>query len=96
MQAAVTAYQRGFGATPAFLRSGGSIPVVNTLQTLLKVPTVLMGFALPDDRNHAPNERFHLDQFYGEIATCIAFLAALGKDARLAHDHRLSLSRRPG
>ena len=96
MQAAVTAYQRGFGATPVFLRSGGSIPVVNTFQTLLNVPTVLMGFALPDDRNHAPNERFHLGQFYRGIATCIEFLAAIGKDTRLIHDHRLSLSRRPG
>src|SRR3989442_332541 len=35
MSAAVTAYQRGFGATPVFLRSGGSLPVVNTFQELL-------------------------------------------------------------
>lgn len=79
MQAAVTAYQRGFGATPVFLRSGGSIPVVNTLQEVLGIPTVLMGFALPDDRMHAPNERFQLAQFYGGVRTCIHFLEAVGQ-----------------
>ncbi|MFZ4656171.1 MAG: dipeptidase [Caldilineaceae bacterium] len=79
MQAAVTAYQRGFGATPVFLRSGGSIPVVNTLQEALHIPTVLMGFALPADRMHAPNERFQLAQFYQGIHTCIHFLGAVGQ-----------------
>jgi acetylornithine deacetylase/succinyl-diaminopimelate desuccinylase-like protein len=73
--AAAQAYRRGFGAAPAFVRSGGSIPVVSMLQELLGIPTILMGFALPDDRMHAPNERFRLRQFFGGIATCIHFLA---------------------
>jgi acetylornithine deacetylase/succinyl-diaminopimelate desuccinylase-like protein len=60
LRAAAAAYRKGFGAAPVFLRSGGTIPVVNTFQELLGVPTVLMGFALPDDRIHAPNEKFHL------------------------------------
>jgi hypothetical protein len=38
-----------------------------------------MGFALPDDRIHAPNEKFHLPNFYNGIATCIWFLAAAAK-----------------
>jgi acetylornithine deacetylase/succinyl-diaminopimelate desuccinylase-like protein len=74
MQAAVAAYRRGFGVPPVFLRSGGSIPVVNTLQTLLGIPTVLMGFALPDDGMHGPNEKFELRQFEQGIATAIHFL----------------------
>jgi hypothetical protein len=45
---------------------------------MLGIPTVLMGFALPDDRIHAPNEKFHLPNFYHGIATCIWFLAAVG------------------
>ncbi|HEY4587637.1 MAG TPA: hypothetical protein VII86_00330, partial [Thermoanaerobaculia bacterium] len=57
-----------------FLRSGGSIPVVNVFQEVLGIPTALMGFALPDDRIHAPNERFHLASFTRGIATCLAFL----------------------
>jgi acetylornithine deacetylase/succinyl-diaminopimelate desuccinylase-like protein len=75
MPAAVSAYQRGFGAKPVFLRSGGTIPVVNMLQESLDVPVVLMGFALPDDRMHAPNEKFHLPNFFNGIETSIWFLS---------------------
>jgi len=78
MQAAAFAYRRGFGAPPVFLRSGGTIPVVSAFQEVLRVPTVLMGFALPDDRIHAPNERFHLPNFYNGITTSLWFLAAMG------------------
>ncbi|MGH9802320.1 MAG: dipeptidase [Blastocatellia bacterium] len=78
MNAAARAYEHGFGASPVFLRSGGSIPIVNHFQELLGVPTVLMGFALPDDRIHAPNEKFHLPNFYRGIKTCIRFLAEIG------------------
>jgi len=83
MRAAVVAYRKGFGAMPVFLRSGGTIPVVNTFQAMLGIPTVLMGFALPDDRMHAPNEKFHLPNFYRGIATAIWFLAEIGMRARL-------------
>lgn len=77
MQAAVAAYRRGFGTSPVLLRSGGTIPVVNMFQSLFGIPTVLMGFALPNDRMHAPNERFHLPQLYNGILTAIAFLHEL-------------------
>jgi len=79
MKAALAACRKGFGTAPVFLRSGGSIPVVNSLQLQLGVPTILMGFALPDDRIHAPNERFHLPNFYQGIASCIAFLGEIGR-----------------
>ncbi len=78
MRAAAVAYRKGFGATPVFLRSGGTIPVVSLFQEMLGIPTVLMGFALPDDRMHAPNEKFHLPNFYNGIATSICFLANVG------------------
>lgn len=74
MRAALAAYQHGFGVLPVFVRSGGSIPIVNEFQELLGAPTVLMGFALPDDRIHAPNEKFHLQNFFKGIETCICFL----------------------
>ncbi len=83
MQAAANAYCKGFGVAPVFLRSGGSIPVVNTFQEVLGIPTVLMGFALPDDRAHAPNEKFALAQFYRGIETCIHFLTEIGKQSQL-------------
>ncbi len=75
IRAAVVAYRNGFGASPVFLRSGGSIPVVNTFQETLGIPTVLMGFALPDDGMHAPNEKFHLPNFYSGIMTSMWFLS---------------------
>lgn len=78
IRAAAVAYRKGFGAAPVFVRSGGTIPIVNTFQERLGIPTVLMGFALPDDRMHAPNEKFHLPNFAHGIATCIWFLAEMG------------------
>jgi acetylornithine deacetylase/succinyl-diaminopimelate desuccinylase-like protein len=80
LRAAAVAYKRGFGAEPVFLRSGGSIPVVNLFDQILGVTTALMGFALPDDRMHAPNEKFDLSQFSGGIATCMHFLAGMSRN----------------
>jgi acetylornithine deacetylase/succinyl-diaminopimelate desuccinylase-like protein len=82
MEAAAAACERGFGARPVFLRSGGTIPVVNMLQEQLGIPTVLLGFALPDDRAHGPNEKFHLPTFFKAITTSIAFLAECGARLR--------------
>jgi acetylornithine deacetylase/succinyl-diaminopimelate desuccinylase-like protein len=79
MRAAFAAYREGFGVSPVFVRSGGSIPVVNEFQELLGAPTILMGFALPDDRIHAPNEKFHLPNFFKGIETCIALLREIAK-----------------
>jgi len=79
LKAAAFAYKKGFGASPVFIRSGGSIPVVNTFQQILGCPAVLMGFGLPDDQIHGPNEKFHLPNFYKAIATSIWYLAASAK-----------------
>lgn len=78
MQAAAFAYRKSFGTFPVLLRSGGTIPILSTFQEVLGIPTVLMGFALPDDRMHAPNEKFHIPNFFKGIETCIWFLAAIG------------------
>ncbi|MEK7400514.1 MAG: dipeptidase [Candidatus Poribacteria bacterium] len=78
LRSAVIAYNKSFGAKPVFLRSGGTIPIVSFLQDILSIPTVLMGFALPDDQKHAPNERFYLPNFFNGIETIIWFLAQIG------------------
>lgn len=78
VHAAAFAYQKGFGMRPIFLRSGGTIPVVNLIQQVLDIPTVLMGFALPDDNMHAPNEKFHLPNFFNAIVTSIWYLKEVG------------------
>ena len=79
IQAAAFAYKKGFGALPVFIRSGGSIPVVNTFQKVLGIPAVLMGFGLPDDHIHGPNEKLNLPNFHKAIATSIWYLAAAAK-----------------
>jgi acetylornithine deacetylase/succinyl-diaminopimelate desuccinylase-like protein len=73
--AAVRAYRRIFGQTPVWLRSGGTIPAVGFLQRDLGIPTVLMGFGLPGDGAHAPNEQMHLPTFFRAIDTCLVFYA---------------------
>ena len=78
MQAAFNAYAATFGVEPVFVREGGSIPVVATFQRELGIETVLMGFGLPDDHLHAPDEKFHLPTFYRGIETVIRFLEELG------------------
>lgn len=79
VRAAALAYKRAFGALPIFLRSGGSIPVVSTFQETLGCPVVLMGFGLPDDHIHGPNEKFHLPNFYKAIATSIWYMAVVAR-----------------
>ena len=73
MRAATRALARAFGREPVFTREGGSIPVVATFADVLGAPTVLMGFGLPDDRLHSPNEKFSLNQLHMGVETSIAF-----------------------
>lgn len=78
VRAAAKAFQKGFGAAPVFQKSGGTIPAVSFFHNVLGLPTVLMGFGLPDDRIHAPNEKFHLPNFHQGIATSIWYMAEVG------------------
>jgi acetylornithine deacetylase/succinyl-diaminopimelate desuccinylase-like protein len=94
VSAAAAAYQKGFGVAPVFVRSGGTIPVVNHFREILGIPSVLMGFALPDDGLHAPNEKFHLPTFFKAIATSMHFLtevAGIGRQAARDTRGRLAL-----
>ncbi|MGC9348641.1 MAG: dipeptidase [Anaerolineae bacterium] len=79
VQAAYRAYAETFGVEPIFVRAGGSIPVVATFQRELGIETVLMGFGLPDDRLHGPNEKFHIPIFYRGIETAIRFYQNLAE-----------------
>jgi len=79
MRAAASAYEATFGQPTAYMREGGSIPVVSDLQNVLGLPTVLMGFGLPGDRIHSPNERFYLPNFFAGIETSIRYLALLAE-----------------
>ncbi|NRA11830.1 MAG: dipeptidase [Crocinitomicaceae bacterium] len=50
-------------------RMGGSIPVVGFLNVELGVPSLLLGFGLESDNIHAPNEHYHLSNYYRGIKT---------------------------
>lgn len=60
MVAAAEAYEDTYGVWPVYTRSGGSIPIVEVLGRVLDAPVVLLGFGLPGENLHAPNEHFHL------------------------------------
>jgi acetylornithine deacetylase/succinyl-diaminopimelate desuccinylase-like protein len=79
MQAAAIAYEEGFGRRPAFIRCGASVPVTELFQRLLGLDAVLMGFGLPSDGLHAPNEHFELGQLWGGAATAAAFMGELAR-----------------
>ncbi|MEM7333486.1 MAG: dipeptidase [Chloroflexota bacterium] len=78
VQAAAKAYGDVFGVEPVFKREGGSIPVVSLFSSILNLPVILMGFGLPDDNLHAPNEKFYLPNFYRGIETAVGFMELLG------------------
>ena len=57
---ATRALRRVFGRDAALIGTGGSIPAVGSIQRLLGVDSLLVGFGLDDDRVHSPNEKFEL------------------------------------
>jgi acetylornithine deacetylase/succinyl-diaminopimelate desuccinylase-like protein len=77
IRAAAAALAEVFGGRTAFVRSGGTIPVVGYFQEFLALDTVLMGFGLPDDNLHAPDENFLLANYYRGIAAVARFLEML-------------------
>jgi acetylornithine deacetylase/succinyl-diaminopimelate desuccinylase-like protein len=79
MNAAAEAMELAFGKRPVFQREGGSIPVVAWFKEALGIDTVLMGFGLPDDRIHAPNEKIDLRYYYGGIKACAAVYEKLAE-----------------
>jgi acetylornithine deacetylase/succinyl-diaminopimelate desuccinylase-like protein len=74
MQAAIAAYEKGWGKAPVFMREGGTLPIVADFQRELNAPVILMGFGLNTDGPHGPNEHFTISMFHKGIDTAIHFL----------------------
>ena len=72
--AARVAFKDIYHKDPYVVGEGGSIPVVADLKRILGLDTVMMGFNLPDDAIHSPNERFGLDNFFNGIEVSARFL----------------------
>jgi acetylornithine deacetylase/succinyl-diaminopimelate desuccinylase-like protein len=79
IQAATKALKEVWERDTVFIRSGGSIPIVGDFARHLGLPSVMMGFGLPDDNLHAPNEKFHLANFSRGIASILRFFEILGE-----------------
>jgi len=60
VQAGIAALQDEYGKKPVMIGCGGSIPVVESLHSILGLESLLMGFGLDDDQVHSPNEKFEI------------------------------------
>jgi acetylornithine deacetylase/succinyl-diaminopimelate desuccinylase-like protein len=76
--AAAAAMAEVFGNKTVYVRSGGSIPIVGEFDKHLGIPSVMMGFGLPDDNLHAPNEKLYLPNFFRGIDAVQKYLERLG------------------
>ena len=79
IQSAAAALTETFGQPAVFVRGGGSIPIVARFQQTLGIPVAMMGFGLPDDRLHSPNEKFHLPNFFSGIRAVTRFWELAGE-----------------
>ena len=78
--AAERALEQAFGQAPVYIREGGSIPIVQAFQATFAAPVVLIGFGLPGENAHAPNEWLSLDNFHrGALAIALLY-AELARD----------------
>ncbi len=74
---AQAALEKGFGKKAVFIREGGSIPFVTQMHDTFKVPCVLIGFGLPDENAHAPDEHIALENYFGGIKAVAHFYSDL-------------------
>ncbi|MHB8541477.1 MAG: dipeptidase [Candidatus Acidiferrales bacterium] len=78
-QKAIHSLEKGFGKKAVFIREGGSIPFVTQMHDTFKIPCVLLGFGLPDENAHAPDEHISLENYFGGIKSVASFYSALAQ-----------------
>jgi acetylornithine deacetylase/succinyl-diaminopimelate desuccinylase-like protein len=68
--AADAALSAAYDAEVSYIRYGASVPITELFKRILGLDSAMMGFGLPDDNLHSPNEKLTLDQFYrGAVAS---------------------------
>ncbi len=81
-KAAARALEEAFGKPTVFIREGGSIPFVRSIADILQVPCLLVGFGLPDENAHAPNEWLDLANFRKGTIACALLYAEVAASIR--------------
>jgi acetylornithine deacetylase/succinyl-diaminopimelate desuccinylase-like protein len=75
---AAQAMEKVFCNQTVYVRSGGSIPIVGLFKDKLGIPSVMMGFGLPDDNIHAPNEKLSVANYQRGIESMIGYFDLAG------------------
>jgi len=78
-KAASIALEKGFGKKAVFIREGGSIPIVNNMCKELDLNCLLIGFGLPGENAHAPDEWLDLDNYRLGIESAIYLYKGLSE-----------------
>jgi acetylornithine deacetylase/succinyl-diaminopimelate desuccinylase-like protein len=82
VEAAQSAVEFAFGKRPVFVREGGTIGAVLSMEQVLKAPVVFMGLSLPDHGYHAPNENFDWGQAGGGMVAFAKLLEEVASRPR--------------
>ena len=74
-EAVKDAMKFAFGREPVFVREGGSIGAVISMEQVLESPVMFLGLSLPEHGYHAPNENYDWQQASGGIAAFVKYFA---------------------